>query len=118
MALKKKDEIFPLLVHCSIYSITVYLCLLPELINLNWKYHIISLILIFISHIILDGTYIIDFFYNWTKGRSWDRSIEKLSEHGFNSEMSIYLSYTAIVQTVSDNIIHIILMVLGFSILF
>lgn len=117
MALNKKDKILPLLVHCTIYTVTVYLCLLYYLLPLKWFFHPLTLIVIFVSHIILDGTHLIDKFFNLTGGRSWDIAITKIKQmtdlqDKVDYRLVVYLAYTCLVQTVIDNVLHLIMILM------
>ena len=113
MALNKKKRIWPLLVHCLIYTAVV--CILtPELFSPLW------LTIVFTSHAVIDGTHIVDKYLHIIGGRS----IANM-RHDFNSLTScayagdtplMRTSSVAIgwfVQIVADNTIHIGLMYAG-----
>lgn len=126
MALNKKIKkknlegtLIPLMVHCLIYTATIYLCIIYFLLPLEWFFHPLTFIVIFASHVILDGTYIIDHWFYLMKGRSWRLAEEKgLITNEYNPLSSIYFSYTALVQVAADNAAHFIMMFVYFALIF
>lgn len=105
---KKKKEpigIMACFIHCFIYTVCVYIFLLPLLPQ---NYLICGIIIwgIFLSHFILDKTYLIDRWFRLTHGRSWKR----LGIFYTEVEDIARVVFTAIVQTVADNTIHLVLM--------
>lgn len=93
------------LVHCLIYTVTVTLFLIP-LYPFNSYVWFPIIYGIFLSHIVLDRTYLIDRWFRFTKGRTWKR----IGMNNSATEWIASVSYTAIVQTVADNTIHLVIM--------
>lgn len=111
MALNKKNHIGPLIVHCLLYTVAVVVWV-PELLR-----NPIGPLAIFISHIVPDGTSLVDKYLKTMGGRDWDSTLDLIKRSGCNSieginpiHQSMFISYTAIVQTVADNTIHLALM--------
>jgi len=105
MALNKHKKVWPLFVHCYIYSLTVFV-FIGVLLHISVVECLILFGCIFLSHIILDGTSLIDRWFRLTQGRSWKR----LNKSTTATEWTASIAYTAIVQTVADNTIHLVLM--------
>jgi len=106
MAKNKKQQKLPLLVHCLIYTVVVG-GFTPEFPIYLWP-------LIFLSHIILDGTHLIDKWFQLIRGRSIkamkDDYISLISCSYANDDDVMRHSSIAItwfVQIVADNTIHI-----------
>lgn len=111
MAKNKKVKALPLIVHCTVYTLVISL-FLPEL-------PIYCLLLIFESHIILDGTHIIDKWLHLIDSRSIKTMKQDFLElkscsYIANNELMRYstIVITWFVQIVADNTIHLALMYL------
>ncbi len=110
MALNKKKKWIPCLVHCAIYSITVVLFLLPEILSFSFAVATLVVIGVFLSHLILDKTPIIEKWLHFIGGRSYKRAIEFAKDkRNADIEKQFYISYTALVQTIADNTIHLLI---------
>jgi len=110
MSLNKKKRWLPLFVHCTLYTIAVCAFLWDDLMT----YGVLTkaIIVIFGSHIIFDGTKIIDKWLAFIGSRSWDKvAIHDRDTWHWQGQM--YGMYTAIVQTVADNTAHLVLMYWG-----
>jgi len=106
MALNKKEKWLPCLVHCWIYTCWVYI-FITDLIPQNIITVIIILVGIFLSHLVLDRTNLIEIWFRFAQGRAWKR----VRTYSSKTEEDIALiAFTAIVQTVADNTIHLVLM--------
>lgn len=111
MALNKKKQWLPCLVHCVIYTWCVSLFLQPLLDTLSlWEWWCCYQ-LIFLSHIIIDRTNLIERWFRFIGGRAFGRI--GLPTHGLCASPDVHtirLIYTCIVQTVADNTLHLVLM--------
>ena len=110
MALNKKEEWLPCIVHCLVYTGAVCLFTAPELFAWKWHIFVPAIVLIFLSHFVLDRTNIIDKYLDLIGGRSWGRSEDIDNRQYSNFMTSVVASYTSIVQTGVDNTVHLILM--------
>ena len=109
MALNKKDKWLPCLIHCLIYTLTVCYfisILIPQIPIIR----VMIFVGIFLSHIVLDRTHLIDRWFRFTKGRSWKRLGTFYAKKEKELEDIARVVFTAIVQTVADNTIHLLLM--------
>lgn len=124
MALTKKTDKSAARLHCFIYTVIVFFATVSFIDGILPKYNIyycfIWAILIFYSHMILDSTHIVDNFLHITGGRSYRRANDYINNHGgsTNIECQYMVAYTAIVQTVVDNFLHIFSMYFFYKILF
>ena len=110
MALGKKSKTLPCIVHCLIWTACVSLSIFPELLTAAATSNVKTAFvfsLLFLSHFILDGYNIIEWWLGLIKSRSW-RSMTRIYEHGKPSlEKQVLIAYTALVQTVADNTLHL-----------
>jgi hypothetical protein len=107
MALKKKSQTIPCLVHCSVWTACVCACLLPELIQLSIPRIFLVTVLIFLSHFWLDRFDLIEWWFRKIGSRSW-REMTRIYDYGKPSlEKQAMTAYTALVQTVADNTLHL-----------
>lgn len=110
MALNKKDSILPCIVHCFLYTSSICLFILHELLLQQSTIIIIVIAGIFLSHYVIDQTNIIDKYLDLIRGRSWENT-GYLIKKSFNMYSTpIAISYAAIVQTLADNTVHILIM--------
>ena len=110
MARQKKEKLIPCMIHCIIYTLTVFILLIPLLWHKHPFVSVAIIICIFLSHIILDATHLIDRWFRFTRGRSWTRLEAFRANKDMEMEKIARVVYTALVQTVADNTIHLILM--------
>lgn len=110
MALGKKDDWMRCLVHCLIYTLTVIIFLMPLVYNFDILRAGLLTVGIFLSHLVLDKTYLIDRWFRLTKGRTWERMDGFYPKRDKEIEDMARVAFTAIVQTVADNTIHLVLM--------
>lgn len=105
MALNKKERSWPCFVHCVIYTLCICLFVLPqcELTMAWWPF----VMLIFLSHIVLDGTGLIEWWLHLIGGRSFQRLKGPCTSLDARTTRLIY---TCIVQTIADNTVHLCLM--------
>jgi len=111
MALNKKRRLMPCLVHCAFYTFCVGIFLWPLTRELGWLQWWCCYQLIFLSHILLDGTGLIEWWFRLIRGRAFARV--NLPTPGLCASPDAHtarLIYTCIVQTVADNTIHLALM--------
>lgn len=118
MALNKKDSVWACYIHCTIYTFCILLAL--HLWGLHIKWYIPYCI--FVSHWILDGTRLLERWFEFYGIRTWDTALPR-KDGGIDFDAlitvraAIQTSFGAIVHTVADNTVHIILMVLIFKFL-
>ena len=111
MALNKKKQWLPCLVHCVLYTwcVMVFLKPLSDTLSL-WDWWCCSQ-LIFLSHIIIDRTSIVEHWFRFIGGRAFSRIGQQTPGLCASPDMhTVRLAYTCIVQTVADNTLHLILM--------
>ena len=121
MALNKKENKIALIAHCFIYTTSVFIFTLFSLKNYNpsIKLFIFWYFGIFFSHVIIDGTNIVDKWLNIIGSRSYENTEKFIAFNYENKRKCQYLvSYTALVQIVADNTLHIIIMYLIYKLLF
>lgn len=109
MALNKKKHWLPCLIHCHIYTMVVYAfvgLLLPNELLPN----LIAILTIFFSHLAIDKTSIIEKWFKLIKGRSWTRMTGLYPNRDPKIQDTARIVYTAIVQTVADQTLHLMIM--------
>ncbi len=110
MALNKKKKWIPCLVHCAIYSATVVLFLLPEIFSVSIGIAGLLVIGVFLSHTVLDKTSLIEKWLHFIGGRSYERAIAFAQDKTKTDiEKQFFISYTALVQTIADNTVHLLI---------
>ena len=112
MALNKKDEWWPCIIHCCMYTLWILIFLIPLIYDFDIVKALILTGGIFLSHVILDRTHLIDRWFRFTRGRSWKRLGTFYAKKEKELEDIARVVFTAIVQTVADNTIHLLLMFL------
>lgn len=112
MALNKKKHLVPLIVHCFLYTFIVSLFVrLGTDIELGF----LANSLIFLSHIVLDGTSLVEKWCDFYGIRSWDTHLPKIGkgiqfDAQANVANAITTSFGAIVYVVIDNTLHLFMM--------
>jgi len=104
MALNKKKNLLPLFTHCVLYTLAV--CLFTPEVSSNVAWWVV----VFCSHIIIDGTNIVDYYLQSVSGRSL-KNLKKADVTTITG--ASYVSITWFVQIVADNTLHILLMYIG-----
>lgn len=112
MALNKKSDWLPLLSHCALYTVSVFLFTMTFFkpsAYFDW------IAVIFLSHLCLDGTEYVDMYLTTIRSRGYELTAKMIEEYGAQDPKSYYAAaYTAIVQVVVDNTIHLCIMLMGF----
>jgi len=112
MALNKKKQdtegMQACCIHCLVYSLAVLLAVFPEISNMGSFVDAgLFAIVVFISHFIFDRWNIVDFWLELIGSRSYDKTLEKpVPEMNIKDHYAV--AYTALVQTVADNTLHLI----------
>lgn len=106
MALNKKANSTACIVHCLVWTCSVVL-FLPEI----WGSLLILFLPIFLSHYVLDVSSFVDSFLDMIGGRSY-KSAEAYCERTdvSDAQRGYMRAYTALVQTVADNTMHLLLL--------
>lgn len=123
MAINKKHLWLACGLHCTIYSIivTLFVCLFG-----NVPFSITLYVLIFASHYVLDGTYLVDRWMTFYGIQSWDthlpktrgqRNIRELLHNiewasSMNTKQIVQTIFGALIYVVIDNICHLFMMTL------
>lgn len=125
LALNKKKDIAVAGIHCLIWTISVFIFILPELTHwvdgyviipshpqpvhdAFFRFYIIAFLL-FISHFIFDATDLLERYFQLIRGRSYKIAKEYIERKDVTDEQRGYmLAYTALVQTVADNTLHLL----------
>jgi hypothetical protein len=120
MALNKKKGFDPLFLHCITYTGVVVFSTLPFFIipvNIPLSSFLITvwILIVFVSHVLLDGTNIVNKWLHTIESRSYERTQKMLEDENLTDVEKMYaVAYTAIVQTVVDNTAHLAFMYLGY----
>ena len=96
------------IIHCILYTLSV--CILMNTWSLQW------FILVFFSHFIIDKFGIAELYLQLIKGRSLVKFIKENKD--YTSYGMIQSSFNGIVYTMTDNTMHLLLMYIGWKILF
>jgi hypothetical protein len=108
MALQKKHRTLPCLTHCLIWTGCVTLSIWPELVPLSLPRILWTMALLCLSHFLLDRTDIINWWLRTIRSRSWEEMRDIYSDaERLPLEKHALTSYTALVQTVADNTLHL-----------
>lgn len=107
MAVNKKKQWIPCLMHCLLWTVSIMIAILPELLVTTW---LMVFGLLYASHLILDKTGLVEWWCKVTKSRTFAaaKTYADSVEPPFFAKL-ITVSYTAIVQTVIDNTFHLLL---------
>ena len=117
MAYHKKAMWLPCVAHSvvSTASVCLFLLLAPQVDIITYKFGVMS-ILIFFSHWIVDRYELVDWWFRKLEVRSWNNFEGELHDNAKLYD-SVIISFGAIVYTVADNTLHLIMMwfiVIGF----
>jgi hypothetical protein len=119
MALNKKKHQNVAIIHCLIYTFCILIFVLPEiwaaakLMGILWMLVVIPSI--YFSHYLIDSTNIVDKWLGFIGGRSYESTKQYLMNETPTEEQKRYMvSYTALVQTVADNTLHLLFLYLIF----
>jgi hypothetical protein len=109
LALSKNHSSTRCLLHCLIYTLSVSLF---TILNPIWA------IIIFISHYPIDRYSLADKWLKLIKGRSIEEFLTQNKYSKIDSHKILSGGFTSIIYCVVDNTFHIILMVIGWCLLF
>lgn len=115
MALNKKDKLLPAFVHAGVYSLCIGAFLL--FCDASWAAWLLYVTLNGFFHLIIDAEGPLEYWLHAIGGRSWKRAIQYLNEDHSEIEKQAMVSYTALVQTVADNTVHLFCLTLTLPIL-
>jgi hypothetical protein len=113
MALNKKKDWRMLLLHCVVYTVVVSVFMAFSSITLTP----IHMCMVFVSHIMLDGTDWVERYLDFIGTRSWDHVLKTTGKYGSQEASvndAITTAFGAIVYVVSDNTLHLFMMWLIF----
>ena len=107
MALNKKKHVGVAALHSAIWTACVVV-LVPEFLG------VLPTAAVFLSHLILDATDVVNRWLGLIGGRSFE-SARAYTDHD-NPELykRFYVAYTALVQAVADNTLHLLFLYLIF----
>ena len=106
MALNKKTNWIAGVAHCLVWTLCV-VAWVPEIAKSTYSIWIIFAI--FISHIVLDATNFVDNLLDFLGGRSYKSAEKYCAREDIPDFKKAYMRcYTAIIQTVADNTLHLI----------
>ena len=113
MALNKSKDWKPLVAHCALYSTIVITFVTIAGVKLGF----LGGMLIYLSHIVLDGTNFVKWWCNFYGIRSWDTylpRVEITNEIDYNAQTTvaetISTSVGVLVYVVIDNTLHLFMM--------
>jgi len=117
MALNKKTNLAWAAIHCFCWTITVCFFLLPEIGPLPISQLVGAFALIWSSHLLLDygfGTKygLVNVWLKLVGSRSIEGTIEYCASDEPEVKKRFMVSFTALVQTVADNTLHLMLLYL------
>jgi len=122
MALNKKKSVKWASWHCFVWTLAVCVMIMPELFKLplvafDGMSVAAAFILIWLSHFVLDygwGTKhgVIDVWLHLVDSRSFAKTVQYCSEDRTDMEKQFMISFTAVVQAVADNAVHLIFLYL------
>ncbi len=117
MALNKKEQLFPCIVHCLVYTVSVCVFTYPEIFAKDFINIFLIVNFVLLSHIILDGTNFVDWFLHKINGISWKRAKGLADKQFFNYDSSIVVSYAVLTQTSVYTTLHLIMLYFIFKFL-
>lgn len=106
MALNKKHNFKACIAHCTIYTLAVTAFLVAG--GINCTFQLFSLI--FLSHIILDGTTLVDKWMKFYNVRSWNTQLPPMLDQNMTAEQVVKTVFGAIIYVVMDNTLHLFMM--------
>jgi len=116
MALNKKKKWVPCTIHCAIYTLCILLFLIPEFLGLNILLILFLIAGIFLSHLVLDKTSLINKWLKLIGGRSYEETFKFTKDKSkLDIEKQFFVSYTALVHTVADNTLHLLILYILFN---
>jgi len=113
MAMNKSASHFKCFVHSAIYTLTLCVITLPVIQNWWWP------LIVFVSHYPIDRWGLADKWLKLIRGRSLEDYLENgednipVDRFHFLNYHSLRGGFSAVVYTVVDNTMHLILMLLG-----
>lgn len=107
MALNKKKRLPVAAIHCAIWTASV-VTFVPELLG------VIPTAAVFASHLLLDATDVVNRWLRLIRGRSYERAAAYVEQDHPELYKRFYVAYTALVQAVADNTLHMLLLYLIF----
>jgi hypothetical protein len=105
MALNKKKRIWVAAVHCAIWTAGV-VAFVPELLG------VVPTAAVFASHLLLDATDIVDRWLKIIRGRCMESVLAYTEQDHSELHKRFYVAYTALVQAVADNALHLLFLYL------
>jgi hypothetical protein len=117
MALNKSGSSFKCAVHCLIYTLAVSATTYPIIRGWEWS------LFIFVSHFPIDRWSLADKWLDLINGRSLPDFIKNgkssiPKELDFENYHALRAGFTAVVYTVADNTMHLLIMYYGYYLLF
>lgn len=101
------------IIHCLLYTFAVCLFM--------WNFHLIWIVLVFCSHFFIDKFGFGEIYMKYIKGNGLRDYIDDVNSHKHfhNTGQEIITGgFKAVVYTLTDNTMHLILMWLGYQILY
>jgi len=98
------------LIHCYLYTIAV--SLFTQNIDVLW------IIIVFLSHFIIDKFGIPEKYLKMINGRSLERFINDPENAAYSPYIGLRAGFYILVYTVVDNTMHLVLMYLGWKLLY
>jgi len=108
MALNKKKRFDAAIIHCNIYTMAIFGCLNLHVQSFWWGVLIYASI--FLSHFVFDKFDIVEWWLEKIGGRSYKSVGRYMQKSEPEIYKQFYVAYTAIVQTMADNTLHLITM--------
>jgi hypothetical protein len=112
-ALNKKKSVWICLEHCLTYTLSVCFFTMQFWWELS-RYKITIIIVgVFLSHFVLDYTDLVNKWLHHMKSRSYERTeeyVKSLSEDTRDALTDYARAYTALVQAIADNTLHLFFM--------
>jgi hypothetical protein len=115
MALQKKYSLGWCIRHCALYTGIVLVFTFYDFAKVTQSLYAFSLygLVVFLSHFVLDKTDIVDKWLHFIGSRSYANADKAVKESTSAIYSGYMISYTALVQTVADNSLHVALMYFG-----
>lgn len=117
MALGKSKSCKTCSVHCLVYTLSVAIWLLPEILG-SWSSTVIFLLIVFASHFVIDKSPFVQILLGKIGARTFKSTLEYCtSKDNAEIEKIFYVAFTSVVHAVADNTIHFIILYLAMTIL-